>query len=309
MFLRKKRKPIKSKHKLNKKIATRKLSSNRYRQRSPFSQSKNRQLKIRKKKRFKGNLRISRTTFAKKIFFSTITLGIIIGSIYIIFFSQVFKLKKWEIVEKEITFYNHYLDEFLKPYNGDNIIFINTEEIQKRIKEKHPNLSAIEIKKIFPSTISVKIQQYPIVANVINIVGEKKIEQKIIINSIGIAVEKDIINPELPIIKITSSKSFNLLDKIISPKKLKYITETTKEFEEAFGIKVTETEYKTTERELHLLTEKGFKVWLDSQKKSTIQLLKLKKALPKLDIYNTPLKYIDLRISGAENDKVIYKKK
>jgi len=39
------------------------------------------------------------------------------------------------------------------------------------------------------------------------------------------------------------------------------------------------------------------------------QLKKLKKILVKLDIYKENLLYIDLRIAGANGDKIIYKRK
>lgn len=72
-------------------------------------------------------------------------------------------------------------------------------------------------------------------------------------------------------------------------------------------MKVTNAEYHVREREIHLQTEKNFMVWLDMEKELNPQMEKLKKALPKINIYNTPLEYIDLRISGTDNEKVIYK--
>ena len=68
-------------------------------------------------------------------------------------------------------------------------------------------------------------------------------------------------------------------------------------------------EYYVRERELHLQTEKNFMVMLDMEKPFMPQLDKLKKALPKLNIYNTPPEYIDLRISGTDTEKVIFKRK
>ena len=47
---------------------------------------------------------------------------------------------------------------------------------------------------------------------------------------------------------------------------------------------------------------------IDLEKDLLRQIEKLKKALPKLDIYNEPLLYIDLRISGTNTEKVIFKR-
>jgi len=45
------------------------------------------------------------------------------------------------------------------------------------------------------------------------------------------------------------------------------------------------------------------------QQPSENQLKKLKKSLVKLDIFNEPLEYIDLRIAGGNGDKIIYKRR
>jgi hypothetical protein len=50
-------------------------------------------------------------------------------------------------------------------------------------------------------------------------------------------------------------------------------------------------------------------VWLDLTVDIPQQLGKLKRTLPKLDIYHEPLEYIDLRIAGAESEKVIFKRR
>ncbi len=74
-------------------------------------------------------------------------------------------------------------------------------------------------------------------------------------------------------------------------------------------MKIIDAEYLVREREVHLRTEKNFIVWIDMEKDLNIQLDKLKKVLGKLNIYNTPLEYIDLRISGTDNEKVIFKRR
>ena len=50
-------------------------------------------------------------------------------------------------------------------------------------------------------------------------------------------------------------------------------------------------------------------MWFDIQIPFEKQFLKLKKAMTTLDIYKTPLFYIDVRVSGANGEKVIFKRK
>lgn len=259
--------------------------------------------------RFKGNLKVKRQGSSKRILLYFSYIAAISGAIYFFLFSQFFNLQNWEVVEKEITFTNHELTKFLKPFTNQNLFLINTETVKNEIQKAHPNLSDIEIQKVFPKTIRIKIRKYPLTANIINQIGDEQINEKLIVNSIGLVVEKNNVNPDLPTIKIQTPKSAALLQKIIEPQQLQYIQELTSEFENFFGLKITEIHFKQTERQINLTTEKNFVVWLDIQKDYQQQLKKLKKAMSKLDLYNTPLEYIDLRISGVENEKVIFRRK
>lgn len=96
---------------------------------------------------------------------------------------------------------------------------------------------------------------------------------------------------------------------LLTPENLAYILNSSKTFEEKFGMKIVEMDFLKQARELHLKTEKGFELWLDTQIPFEKQFFKLKKAMSALDIYGQPLLYIDLRISGSNGEKVIFKRK
>lgn len=80
-------------------------------------------------------------------------------------------------------------------------------------------------------------------------------------------------------------------------------------FTERFDIQVFEAAYLLEAREVHLITNQGFNVWLDMEQDLETQLNKLKNAIPKIDIYKDPLEYIDLRIESANGDKIIFKRR
>lgn len=96
---------------------------------------------------------------------------------------------------------------------------------------------------------------------------------------------------------------------ILSQENLTYILKAGAYYEEKFGMHILETQFLLEARELHLKTEKYFTLWLDTQIPFERQFLKLKKAMATLDIYKTPLEYIDLRITGTTGEKVIFKRK
>ncbi len=96
-------------------------------------------------------------------------------------------------------------------------------------------------------------------------------------------------------------------EELISQDMLTVLLETAESFEGKFDMEVLEIHYLKRAREMHLYTERYFSVWIDLTQDIDLQLAKLKKALTEIKIYDAPLEYIDLRISGQNGEKVIYK--
>jgi len=245
----------------------------------------------------------------KKIFTLATVTGIFIIFLYTIFFAGYFSVTKIEVVNK--TFDNETLSEELKTNLansiGKNIIFTKTDELENQIIKSFPELERISVKKDYPHTLSIEFFQYELLANILS--ESNTIKKSYIVNSIGYAIKEDFENPSLPYIRIKSDEPVNTEKPVIEGQKLKYILDAISYFQDKFGMKIKEVEYKPLARELHLLTEKDFYIWLDIQIPSEAQFKKLKKALVKLDIYTENLDYIDLRIAGSNGDKIIYKRK
>ena len=244
-----------------------------------------------------------------KRFFSlfTITTCIVIAS-YSIFISSYFKVK--DITFSDQSFTNQALAEEISgtidSAMNKNIIFLETIELELKIKNLFPELESIKVNKDYPSTLIIEFFEYPLIANIIN--ESTTIRKNYIINSIGFAIKEDLESPELPYIKIESDEPINTEVAVIEKLKLDYILESKTYFEDKFGMKIIRIEYKPTAREIHLLTERNFFIWLDIQISYEEQFKKLKKTLVKLDIYTEDLEYIDLRIAGSNGDKIIYKR-
>lgn len=245
----------------------------------------------------------------KKILSLVALLTFAISLIYLIFFSGYLTTREIKVIndrlenESVVSNMEKSLDQFL----GKNLLFLDLNDISTTINTAFPQLENIEINKNYPSTLEVEFKEYPLTANIIN--ESNTLKKTFIVNSIGFATKEDYEDPSLPYIRIQSDEPLNPQSIIINPKTLEYISKTVAYFEEKFGMRVVETLYKPVPREIHLLTEKDFYIWLDIQRPSEDQLKKLKKALVKLDIYNENLEYIDLRISGSNGDKIIYKRK
>jgi hypothetical protein len=242
---------------------------------------------------------------------SFIALGAIILTLiaYAIFFSSYFKIK--EIKFSEDSFSNTSLTEEIQSnfeeLMGKNLLFVELDSFKEIIVNKFPKIEEVNIEKDYPDQISVSFQEFKSAANIINVTNN--IKKSYIINEIGFVIKEDFENPALPYIKIESDDPINLNNSIINKSNLSYLLEAKESFESKFEMKITEVIYKPTPREVHLLTEKEFYIWLDIQNPYEEQLKKLKKILVKLDIYTEQLEYIDLRIAGNNGDKIIYKRK
>lgn len=256
---------------------------------------------------FKKGPRLSRNS--KTRISKYLVIFIFLSLIYLVFFSNYFTIREIKNLNKELgnEVLASQIEDSISSSIGKNIIFTDTEELAAKILDQFPELEKLEVQKNYPDKIEIDFTEYALVANVIN--ESSEIKKSYIINSIGYAIKEDFENPTLPYIRIISDEPVNIEKPVIEASKLRYILETTIYFEDKFGMKITELEYKAIPRELHLLTEKNFYIWLDIQKPADEQLKKLKKALVKLDIYNDNLEYIDLRIAGNNGDKIIYKRR
>jgi len=249
----------------------------------------------------------------KKVLAAILAIGIIGYAIYAFFFSDNFLVQKYKVEEKgTIIETNEVINGLLSAKIGQNLTLLNEDRLINEIKAAQPEINKVSIKKIFPDTVIAQYEKYPTVANITNIVNG--IQKKFLVDSQGFLTEENTDNPNLPYIKIETAipmeiRTTFLTDAKRSAERLDYIIKAINLYEEKFGMKIIYSQLKLREREVHLYTEKYFFVMMDMEKDLALQLEKLKKALSKLDIYTVPLLYIDLRISGSDFEKVIYKRK
>lgn len=261
------------------------------------------------KKRYSGELKLSyKKNFPIKKWALIIGLPIlVIGILYTTVFSNFFQMERWRIYGDDIVQENSKFDEFLRVYKGKNLVFIDSGKIEATIKEQYPEIEMLKIKKVFPDTLVMEYGNYPEIANVFNIVGET--QKKFIINEIGLLVEQDYENPNLPYIKVKTDKALELNEYALPRETLEYILDAVYDYEELFGMKIIDAEYWKREKEIHLKTEREFTIWLDTNLTLQEQFAKLKEAMPKLNIYTENLEYIDLRISSVNGERVIFKRR
>lgn len=244
---------------------------------------------------------------ARKTLLSILTIALFTGSIFFLFFSKNFRVQKITIERKGAFLRADSFKKISAPFLQKNIFLVDTQSLQEKITTVHPEIQEIAIKKQIPSAIKMTLTAYPIVANLTNTFGDFK--KKFQINEKGMLVTENKEQSALPYLTMSTEKSLTVGTEVIDTKNLAFALASIKIFEEMFAMKIIDVEYKPIEREAHLRTEKLFTLWLDMEKDLQEQLGKLKRALTNLDIVNTPLRYIDLRIPGIENEKIFYRRK
>lgn len=245
----------------------------------------------------------------KKIMYFVSIALIFMGLIYVALFSSFFEITKVMLEKSGEAVASTALAPFVDKFKGKNLLFVNTDSLTREIEQTFKNqVLLVRIKKSYPHKVIVKVEEYPAVLNLRVLVDN--MVQKFVINQIGYSILENSEQKDLPILIWRTSKLLPAgKSVVIDPQKLAPIVEGFTKFKDYFGIKIIEGEWKKVERELHLKTEKNFYVWLDLTQGIDGQLLKLKRALAKLDIYRENLEYIDLRIAGGDNEKVIFKKR
>jgi len=241
----------------------------------------------------------------KKLLKIILLISAICLGIYYFFISDIFIIENIKTEINGQASNNPEILRILNKYKYKNIFLVKSEDIKQEVKNINKNSAFLDIQKELPNTIKIVIQEYKDMLNVsLNI---DNIEKKIVLNQNGAISQENFHEEDLPLLFMKSTKHTSDEEFYLSKEEIDYILGAKKYFEEKFNILIDYINYYQLEHEIHLITEKEFEVWLDMEQPYLTQLYALKVALSELDIFSTPLLYIDLRIVNGE--KVIFKKK
>lgn len=237
------------------------------------------------------------------------------AAIYVIFFTAFFTIQKIEIKGGQETLEEQKIvNDYLQEYLGGNILAFNSKSHEENLMKDLSYLKTLQIYRVLPHTVVAKLETYPPTANV-RIDRTDGSSRFYIVNELGYVSTIGATNDNLPTIAMDvtgteeNTEGPKINAQIIPADNLKSIIEAKTDFEGKFNLQILETKYLKRARELHFYTELHFYVWIDMTQDINVQLAKMKKALTKLNIYESPLDYIDLRISGHDGEKVIYRLK
>lgn len=237
--------------------------------------------------------------------------------IYALFFTRLLEIQKIDVRGDENTLeeqaaINTYLQDFL----GDNLILFNDSKHEYELLNEYSYLKDLNIRRTPLHTLVATITTYDHIANIV-ITHENGTQQYFIANELGYIASVGITDETLPTIVMDvtgtdldlpeTQESLKINQEIIDQETLRNLLDAKTKFEGKFDMQIIEVHYLKRARELHFFTERYFYVWIDLTQSIDVQLAKLKKSMTQLNIYEEPLEYIDLRISGQNGEKVIYK--
>lgn len=260
----------------------------------------------------------------KKALQFAFSFAIMLGVFYFLFLSSIFKIQQIQVYQVSSqpdpenptetilvreTFENQALQDLLNRSILQNLILLNTESLKTTLNQTILNLEDLNIQKNFPNKLTIEFKQFDPVANLVNLVGPSRIQKFFLIDENGRVTSPGEQRSDLPTIRIETSEQAEPNKTILKPEQLIYALSAKDYFQENFDLEVTDITYLQEAREIHLYTSNQITLWLDAQESYEEQIDKLKAALPRLNIYEIPLEYIDLRIDNNNGQKIIYKEK
>ncbi len=228
--------------------------------------------------------------FNKKVIFYLVFFLIIIGLIVWFFgYSSYFKIKKVVINGQLNSDVKAEIDKF---YN-QNILFFSVKKIEQELATRQSSIKSLEIYKGIPDVLKVKV-------NVREPVLIWKIQDKTYyIDENGIIFElnqntEDLNN--LPIIVDTKNAQVDLGAQALSKDFINFVLDANKYFNVNAGASIKEFRINETTFQVEVVTDQGWRVYLDTTRGITNQLNALKKILAQ---YKDQIReYIDLRVEG-----------
>ncbi len=102
---------------------------------------------------------------AKKSLYWVVTVIAFGVLVLILLLSSYFSITNIEVIRENFNIDSATIENELNQFIGKNIIFFSRGRIYKAINTHFPEFATVDVHKIFPSTIEIELESYPIVAN------------------------------------------------------------------------------------------------------------------------------------------------
>ena len=244
-------------------------------------------------------IRKRKSILKNRLFWIIIFVFIILGGIfYLLFFSEVFQVKKIIIIgEAKVPKENiqilveRNLENKILFFKTKNIFLINLKKIKRAILNNFPQIAEVKIIRRFPDALNFVIRER------IKSAYWCQEENCFLIGNEGVIFEKVQLKEDL--IKIIDKQNrtpFDLGNEVIEKKLLSQILDVESKLKKDLNIQIKEVSIISGER-LNFKTSEDWEIYLNPQKDIDWQLLKLKAVLEEYipSEKRSDLEYIELR--------------
>jgi cell division septal protein FtsQ len=221
----------------------------------------------------------------------------LIGAIYILIFSDFFKIN-----DLEIKGYSHpetveeVAEEMLsRNIFSRNIFFFNERELE-RVLAGDSQIYEVNVERFFPNSINILIEEAK--AEIVwNTAGDN-----FLIDGRGVVMglAKD---EKLPVVSDASNINIQSGERVASPTFINFIKEINTEFEGSTETKISKIIILDILTDVHVLSSDGFVVYFDATKNASGQLKNLTRILEESRTAGSKLEYVDMRL----DNKIFYK--
>lgn len=272
------------------------------RRRKHFLINTNQQRKYRPKKNRNRILNIlAKILFLKRIlklfrasFIFTFLTLMMAGFIIFAIFSPYFEIKKININRDTPNLNIEAVQEILKQFYGENLIFLNKETLVQTLLDEFLEFRSIEITEEWPDNITISIKLSPPVFTLFNIDSANFA----VVSTDGVILSTTA-DDSLPVLKIKNiKKPFIPGEKIMEKEWLEKIQKIRGLLLGQTKITTKEIVFLPTAQEVHFITASNIALWFDLRTDIEQQIKKLELGANKIGLYSKQLEHIDLRIPG-----------
>ncbi len=222
----------------------------------------------------------------------TFAMILMVGFILFALLSPYFELKHLKIIRDNPNINVQAIDNSLKKFYGENLLFLDKKEAIQILKQEFPEFRKVSLKEVWPESLEVKVVLSPPHFTILN---NTDASFWVISEDGVVLLQKP--DENLPLIKVQDfTKPLKAGDLFLDKSVIKKIDFIKNIFEERFKVVVDDLILFPVAKEIHVISDKKTAFWLDLSTDIEEQLKKLELATGRIKLYSKPPEHVDLRI-------------
>lgn len=220
------------------------------------------------------------------------------------FFLFYFEIENIEVKKEEsdVNLRHGEMLQMMEFVKKKNIFLTSSDFLEKNLRIRFPELDEVVVEKVLPSTLLIYAKTDPVAIKLIYKVENSNEQYYGFLSENGIFLENGRDDLFQLFEEDVRTEFIPALSKVFSREEISDIVKGKSLLEDITKRKIVSGNLLKKAQEIHFVDEFGVVYWLFLKNDITVQLEKLRRTLSEKNIYESPLEYVDLRITR----KVIY---